>query len=496
MGRKADAKSWKAVTFNWTDLQSYDHVEQIGVCLTQRQVAVLKALLTTAYWSTRWVGLTATADELDEFVSQIDYKLDGNDCEAETMLFRDNPNDTCEVQYSTDGGAIWNTMFRKDNCPQGVSETIITNWYITQTEVNTNYTTYAGDIINVAPDWDYVDPDQDNALCWTIQNYVDFVCDFAITQIETNNQNRRDQNDWLDELSPAVSAAATAMFVWLIGSVVVIPATVIAGVTYSLTLLFDNLLDTLINESADAYRDQDARDIIKCYMYQEITGSTPQWANWSSSLSQWESFGGNAKTIAETVNTVNNHEKTYMEWMILTEDINAIAASLPPCPCPATWSHTWDFANFGPDTWVIDPAALPTPEGVWTPGEGFLAEHVAEGGKDKNLIRYLLFPEAVPNVTTMRITYDCLRGDFDVIWSSRVITLTGVGTRDDNSGVIADGDGQQAALIAALGNATRATVLLRVSTTDTPTGDWGYGLITHVEFEGEGVDPFSGRITS
>ncbi len=496
MGKHFDAKDWKAITFDWTALQDYNNVDQIEVCLTQRQVAVLKALLTTAYWSTRWTALTATSDELEAFVSQIDYKLDGNECGVTTMIFRDNPSDPCEVQYSNDGGANWSTMFRKDNCPGGTSETVITNWYVNQTSVENHYTTYAGDIINVAPQWEYTDPDQDNALCWTIQNYVDFVCDFSITQIETNNQNRRDQNDWLDELAPAVSAAVTAMFVALIGSVVVIPAAIIGGFTYSVTLLLDNLLDTLINESSDAYRDEDAKDAIKCYMYEQIVGSTPQWAAWSGSLSSWESFGGNYKTIAETVNTLNQGERLYIEWMILTEDINSIADVLPPCPCPATWSHTWDFANFGPDTWIIDPAATPTPQGIWTPGQGFLCTHVTEGGKDKNLIRNLLFPEAVPRVTTMRITYDCLRGDFDVIWSSRVISLTGVGTRDDNSGVIADGDGQTAALIAALGDATSAFVTLRVSTTDTPTGNWGMGLITHIEFEGEGVDPFSGRITS
>lgn len=496
MGRKADAKSWKAVTFNWTDLQSYDHVEQIGVCLTQRQVAVLKALLTTAYWSTRWVGLTATADELDDFVSQIDYRLDGNDCEAQPMLFRDNPSDPCEVQFSTDGGAIWNTMFRKDNCSPGTSETVITNWYVNETNVNNNYTTYAGDIINVAPDWDYVDPDQDNALCWTIQNYVDFVCDFAITQIETNNQNRRDQNDWLDELAPAVSSIVVTMFVALIGSVVVIPAALIGGITYSLTLLLDNVLDTLINESADAYRDQDARDIIKCYMYQEITGSTPQWASWSSSLSQWESFGGNAKTIAETVNTVNNHEKTYMEWMILTEDINSIAASLPPCPCPSVWSHTWNFATHGPDTWEIDALGSPTAIGTWEVGQGFQCEHNVAVGYDRNMLNFVSFPEAVPNVTTMTITYDCLRGDFDGAPTAREIGLTGLGVRSDNSGVIADGDDQVVSYVRALGDATAAYVYLRVCDYPTPTGDWGYGLLTKITFEGEGVDPFAGRVTS
>ncbi len=496
MGKHADAKDWKAITFDWTDLQSYDHTIELGVCLTQRQVAILKALLTTAYWSTRWIGLTATPDELDEFVSQIDYKLDGNDCEAQSMDFRDNPEDTCEVQYSTDGGVIWNTMFRKDNCPPPASETLVTNWYVNQTSVNNHYITYAGDIVNVAPDWNYVDPDQDNALCWAIQMWVDFICDFSISQIITNNQIERDQNNWIDDLAPAVASMVVTAFVVLIGSVVVVPATLIGGVTYSLTLLFENFLDGMIGESIDAYQDVDARDTIKCYMYQQITGSTPQFAAWSDSLSTWESFGGNEKAIAEQVNISNQGENLYIEYMMLMEDINSIAASLPPCPCPATWSHTWDFANFGPDTWIIDQRGTPQEAGEWVEGEGFRATHIVTVGQDNNLINFLSFPEAIPNVTTITITYDCIRGSFDANPTGRALGLFPLGEQVENQGVIATGDGQQATYLRALGNATSAYVLLRTCWWTTPTPSWGYALITHVTFEGEGEDPFAGRITS
>jgi hypothetical protein len=486
----------KAIVLDYNALQNYDDTSIIAVCLTQRKIAIIKALLMPAYWKTRWDNLTLDQDELNQYIADIENQLSGNDCEALMIAYRDNPEDTCEVQYSIDGGLNWLTMFRKDNCPQGVSETLINNWYTTQTTVNNNYTTYAGDIINIAPDWEYLDPDQDNALCFAIQAWVDLICEIAITQIETNNQIERDNNNWIDDLAPAVSGLVVSLFVALIGTVVVIPAAVIAGVTYSLTLLFENFLDSLIGKSSDAYRDTDARQTISCYMWEQIVGATPQFASWSTALSDWASFGGNEKAIAETVHVANQEVKAYIEFLLLTEDLNSIAASLPQCPCPATWSHTWDFANYGADTWVIDPAATPTPEGTWVPGEGFLCEHITEDEKDKNLIRKLLFDEPIPRVTTMRITYDCLRGDFDVIWSSRVITLWGVGERDDNSGVIADGDGQTATLVATLGDATKATVMLRVATDDTPIGDYGYGLITHVTFEGVGTDPFEGRITS
>lgn len=499
MGKKADAKDWKAITFNWTDLQDYDHVEQIGVCLTQRQVAILKALLTTAYWATRWTGLTATKDQLEEFITEIDYKLDGNDCEAQTMMFRDNPEDTCEVQYSTDGGTTWYTMFRKDNCSPRPSETVINNWYTYQTNVNNDYTTYAGDIINVAPDWNYTDPDQDNAICWTIQNWVDFICDFAITQIETNNQNRRDQNDWLDELAPAVSAAVVTMIVALIGTVVTVPALLIGGVTYSLTLLLDNFLDTLINESSDAYRDEDARDIIKCYMYQEITGSTPQWTAWKNSLQNWEDFGGNVKTIAETVHVANNHEKTYVEWMIMTEDINSIADVLPPCPCPDTWEHTWDLENTGIEAWIFDSgAALHGPYGTYSAGTGALVEHaVIPNGWHWNSIFRLVLPETVPNIQSIKVYYDAVKGTWDSNGNFLQLNLVGLGSQAWTQGNLITGDDQSKEFIhVSSGEASEVQIFYRVADYEPgPPKPNGSGVITKITLGGEGVDPFSGRDT-
>lgn len=499
MGKKADAKDWKAVTFDWTDLQEYDHVEPVPVCLTQRQVAVLKALLTTAYWSTRWTRLTATPDELDDFVSQIDYLLDGNDCEGEMLIFRDNPNDPCEVQYSNNGGASWNTMFRKDNCPPGTSETVVTNWYVNQTSVENHYITYAGDIINVAPDWEYTDPDQDNALCWSIQMWVDFLCDFAITQIETNNQNRRDENDWLDELAPAVSAIVVAMFVALIGTVVIIPAAVIGGVTYSLTLLLNDFLDTLINETSDAYRDQDARDIVKCYMYQEITGSTPQWAAWSASLSNWETFGGNVKTIAETVNISNNHEKTYVEWMILTQDINTIADVLPPCPCPSTWEHTWDIENVGIEAWILDNlGAAQGPYGLYVPGAGVQCVHgVIPNGWHWNSVYYLVLDETVENIQSIKVYYDAVKGDWDSNGNFLTLNLQGVGSGEWTQGNLSTGDDQDKTYLAgAPGEASRVAIFYRVADYEPgPEKDNGSGTITKITLGGVGIDPFAGRDT-
>ncbi len=151
--------NWKAITFDYAALLDYDDTTVINVCLTQRKVAVLKALLITAYWRTRWENLTVPYDNLESWVSQIDFLLDGNDCSGggDVTIFRENPIDQCDVQYSNDDGLNWFTMFRKDNCqPNNILPSSYDDLQTSSTTIITNQTNYAGNIQNVTNNytWD------------------------------------------------------------------------------------------------------------------------------------------------------------------------------------------------------------------------------------------------------------------------------------------------------------------------------------------------------
>ncbi len=499
MGKKAAAKDWKAITFNWAELQSYDHAEQLGICLTQRQVAVLKALLTTAYWTTRWTYLTATPDELAEFVAQIDNKLDGNDCEVENMLFRDNPEDGCEAQYSTDGGVIWSTQFRKDICDKSVNETTIQNYYDNRTLTNNTFITYAGDITNVAPDWNYTDPDQDNAICWAVRTYVDIICDQSIDQINKNNQNIRDANDWIGGLSPIIAAAIFTAISTLSGGVLTFPPLVIGAFTYALSLIIDDIFDALIGKSVEAFQDMDARDIIKCEMYDALQGGTPSWTAWRDALAHWETYGGNVRDIAEVVHIENGVERVFVEWFVLVEDINSIADQLPECPCPDTWEHTWDIENTGIEAWILNSAgAGHGPYGVYVPGVGVECTHnIIDNNWHWTSVFRLVLDEIVPRIKSVKVYFDAERGHWDS--SAAFLTLNLVGNEAGTwlQGDLSDGDDQSREFIAVSSEtADQVTIFFRVADYEPgPHLEEGSGVITKVTLGGTGVDPFSGRDT-
>ena len=340
MGLKQDPKAWKAITLDWVDLQTYDHTEIIGVCLTQRQIAILKALLITAYWSTRWAQLGVTSDQLEEFVGAIDNQLDGNDCGVCNMEFRDNPSDDCEVQYSNDAGLTWTTMFRKDIC---APQKIITSETITQTTTNintviTNNATYAGDILNVAPEWEYVDQWSDNALCYVINKYVRFVCDFAVNEIVTYNTQKRSENDWLDDI--AVLLAELVMDVLVATSVasggnpITMPIVAMGALTWASVQIVEWAWDYWAGIDPDKFKDEDAIEVVACWMYNKMRGSTPTFSRWRDSLDDFVPDGVAESSISSSVAAFNAEVDIFINYMILMEEVNDIAEYLDVCDCP------------------------------------------------------------------------------------------------------------------------------------------------------------------
>ena len=336
MGKNASSKDWKAITIDWADLQLYDDTETIGICLNQRQVAILKALLIPAYWETRWTQLTATKDELEKYIAELENQLDGNDCEVFGMLdFRDNPLDQCEVQYSSDAGITWTTMFRKDVCAPDSpgSTTTITNLYVDIDTNNTNVINYGDDIINVAPGWEYVNPFSDNALCWVLRKYVNWICDFAINEINTRNRELRNENNWLDDIAVMVADIVIDIAIVSAGTLT-LPGVIVGALAWATVQAVEYFWDSLVNLSSDHFSDQDTRDKIHCWMFNKLRGDTPYFSPWSTSLDNFDGDNADQDAVAASVATFNTTVDIFIEWMMLMNSVTAIAETLDICDCP------------------------------------------------------------------------------------------------------------------------------------------------------------------
>lgn len=67
---------FKAILLPWEALENYDDENECIVCISTRESVILKALLTTAYWTTRWTDLGETQKTLRERMARLDARLD------------------------------------------------------------------------------------------------------------------------------------------------------------------------------------------------------------------------------------------------------------------------------------------------------------------------------------------------------------------------------------------------------------------------------------
>lgn len=450
---------------------------------------IFGAIQTLTLW-TAWIG---EQDERNEAVQEIMEWLT-NSCGDVAMptIFRDNPLDLCEVQYSIDGGVSWVTMFRKDVCTPKASPTIVTNIYNDIDEINNNNTTWNNNIINIAPQWEYVDLDSDKALCWAIDFYVDMVCDVAINQIKSGNADRRDDNDWLEDVSNALTAGVIATIALLPTAPISMPVAALTALAWASTTIVQAAWDWIVTDDYSMYEDTEARQIIKCAMYQEMEGDTPQWELWRDSLSYHSSFGGNASRIAGLVHKWNQNIDIYINYMLLMEDINSIADTLPECPCDPRWSHFWDFTTVGSVDWRIGDY------GEFQEGIGMVAQLRFLDGWYSMLISDLEFgaeiAELVPRCDGFQFHMELVRGTWDSNATALYMLQEPSAPHSANSGFAQTGNPGWRH------NFTLTDVdLARISTLRscfTAAGVYGSVVITGITFHGVGVDPFYGRVTA
>ena len=333
-------KDWKAITLDHAALSSFDDLVPITVCLTQRQVAILKALMITAYWTTRWTNLVITPGELEQSMALIDYKLDGNDCSGgggDMTDFRDDPNNPCSVQYSTDGGLTWLHMFDKSTCNQYAPVPMTVN--IAQESVvviNDNDTIYNGNIINIAPTftWSPEIPGDgtltNRLICFTVRQWVKVVCDTLALEIDAGGNILEDIARFAGDLVLSLTNTALYILTETIGP----PNEFVSATAWASAVFWLGVLQwALTYESAD-FRDVSAREAIACHMYHQLKNATPQFAAWRDALVGFVPTNVSETAISGAVGLTLQEEDAYVNYLNMVQNVKDFADQLPQCPCP------------------------------------------------------------------------------------------------------------------------------------------------------------------
>jgi len=186
-------KDWKAIQYDWDALDDFEDTIDIHVCLTQRQVAILKASLIPAYWTTRWENLGISAGELHEDMSAIDAALD-EVCGGGVAFEDVRQKDDCTLEKKISG--VWSDFADISLCV--VSEDGGSDYYnqlnINLIQQNLFLTMYDGTptSINVdAPDVTFTSDqsgddsaDMQTALCMAAQAFVGSFCARKVQELD------------------------------------------------------------------------------------------------------------------------------------------------------------------------------------------------------------------------------------------------------------------------------------------------------------------------
>lgn len=353
-------KQWKAVTTDYTALMAYDNVDAINLCLTQREVAILKALLMPAYWSTRWTNLTISDDELNEMVALIDAKLDTL-CEFPVTAITDIRQALCILEYFAD--ETWTPFADLSICATDTG----TDYY-TQIEININVArTYLA--IYVAPDYFTINiyapiiiwnggtggiptADRETALCMATQAYVG---SYAARKVQ--------------ELDVAFSGLfiliAGAFFltggIGILAGMFVGGAALVAGVTYT--------------TARAALLDEEALLAVACCMYEALQGEDVEQATFQASLDSCGfSAGTNSAIVRDLVASTFSELESYLSFVDASGrafvQVDEFGVDLCDCE-PGTFVHTFDFLI--DDGGWTNMASTNRPYGVWQSGVGWVS---------------------------------------------------------------------------------------------------------------------------
>jgi len=255
---------------NYTALQEYDDEETVQLCLTQREVAILKASLVPAYWSTRWDDLTISDDDLNEMVALIDAKLD-IDCGFPMLAVTDIRQVGCILEMEID--EVWTPFADLSLCVTDTGTDLSVqiqlninqaftyiNIYILndQRSVNIN----APLLIWDANDAGIPDPQRLTALCMAAQAYVGSYAAKKVQLLDAQFANAFFLISGLIELGGGIG--------------------VLAGFA-----LFGALLEGVHNyaDSRAALMDNIALELVACCMAEALQGETVDETEFALSLS-------------------------------------------------------------------------------------------------------------------------------------------------------------------------------------------------------------------
>lgn len=491
------SKHNKAVITSLAELSIFDNVEEKAICLTEMEMGLLKKLIETAYWSSRW-GKDDDMDFVQSWVARLDEKLSGfEDCEGSPVFDCD---DVAACILSSDAVSLSLLNWHTETGAGGVGNPI-------------NALPDAALNANLLPDEFVCDNDHLYGMCVGIIEYINTVTVEVFQAIEVATNPIELSAEIIDNV-PLAGAAASVLDVvaW------------IQNTAYEAYNLYwsQPVKDNLACELYCLVKEADGCEIsfeMLWEMYTDIPDVSPPspLASWVV----WFAFWANLAleyTATNNVKVMSLLALSVIRWggkfggmilgirsfpvtmQLLADDENPDWEALcTECPEPPTeWEHVWNFQTHGMEAWtILDHSVPPYTTGVYVPDVGVMCTHTVIGNGWHNMdVDELFLDESVPRLTGMRFGISILRGTWDQNSVYVNFRPWGRSAYKIYQGSCTDGQHNYYHDFGDAETANKISFMLRVADYE-PNGQKpnGEGTIVWVSLSGTGSDPFEGRDT-
>jgi hypothetical protein len=271
-------------------------------------LGVIQALLEDDAWSGDENAVFAAQQQVEQFLAQF-----GGDMGCKT-IFRQNPADTCQLEYSTDNGDNWDLAFDYSQCqpPSNSSQDYVVYQDIQDT-INNNNNTWNNNptVNNFAPDTVYDNtPEDENrnaALCYALDVLYD-----AISQVVVEQTENPDGKPIFQIVVGVVFAIGAAVITG--GVAIPASAAIIAGLVGGVGAAVATLPFGLA-AGITAGNFADAKEAIQCCMFQALANATVLEADFQTSLNNCGFSPGTNENVRLLVVELLQNRDIYLSFL-------------------------------------------------------------------------------------------------------------------------------------------------------------------------------------
>lgn len=286
-----------------------------------------------------WIG---TSEEIEFARQEVRRLITGiNPCEESNFVLRQNPDDSCQLEQSLDGGVNWSLAFDYSLCLPTA----------TSTEINNTIQLGSTALIELRDQYDDTpesilqgtesSPNLEDLLCYAIDLLIRTTCEVA-----ADNQ--------------AEQSRLGAIVAGVLGVVAVVLAVPTGGASiaiYSVALsaALVGVASVILSISADILRDAEAQTKVICCMNEALQGSGLTETEFQNSLDSCGfSIASDEFILAEAFQSLLNDHDVYLAFLNFMHETDPFyQAGLYTCPCGDEWCHAWFSGKGNSPAWTL-----------------------------------------------------------------------------------------------------------------------------------------------